>query len=80
MTKQEKTALNMARFIRSQTLTLLEKLNELDADEQADICESLHDHADELYRRGSLGCRSKFELGTLAAAACFPLMVTGRDG
>ncbi len=41
MTKQEKTALNMARFIRSQTLTLLEKLNELDADEQADICESL---------------------------------------
>ncbi|BAM51940.1 hypothetical protein BEST7613_3009 [Bacillus subtilis BEST7613] len=69
MTKQEKTALNMARFIRSQTLTLLEKLNELDADEQADICESLHDHADELYRRGSLGCRSKFELGTLAAAS-----------
>ncbi|WP_442950444.1 Rop family plasmid primer RNA-binding protein [Paenibacillus sp. DMB20] len=50
VTKQEKTALNMARFIRSQTLTLLEKLNELDADEQADICESLHDHADELYR------------------------------
>ncbi|ENR8965139.1 TPA: Rop family plasmid primer RNA-binding protein, partial [Shigella sonnei] len=50
MTKQEKTALNMARFIRSQTLTLLEKLNELDADEQADICESFHDHADELYR------------------------------
>ena len=29
MTKQEKTALNMARFIRGQTLTLLEKLNEL---------------------------------------------------
>ncbi|EHT7286502.1 Rop family plasmid primer RNA-binding protein [Salmonella enterica] len=56
MTKQEKTALNMARFIRSQTLTLLEKLNELDADEQADICESLHDHADELYR----SCLSRF--------------------
>nr|MCX3324038.1 Rop family plasmid primer RNA-binding protein [Bacillus paranthracis] len=50
MTKQEKTALNMARFIRSQTFTLLEKPNELDADEQADICESLYDHADELYR------------------------------
>ncbi|ENC46639.1 regulatory protein rop [Escherichia coli P0299917.10] len=46
----------MARFIRSQTLTLLEKLNELDADEQADICESLHDHADELYR----GCLARF--------------------
>ncbi|WP_119185358.1 Rop family plasmid primer RNA-binding protein, partial [Shigella sonnei] len=29
------------------------KLNELDADEQADICESLHDHADELYRSTS---------------------------
>ncbi|MCV5518782.1 Rop family plasmid primer RNA-binding protein, partial [Escherichia coli] len=28
MTKQEKTALNMARFIRNQTLTLLEKLND----------------------------------------------------
>ncbi|MGK3550269.1 Rop family plasmid primer RNA-binding protein, partial [Escherichia coli] len=27
VTKQEKTALNMARFIRGQTLTLLEKLN-----------------------------------------------------
>lgn len=50
MTRQEKTALNMARFIRTQTLTLLEKLNELDADDQADLCESLHDHADELYR------------------------------
>ena len=56
MTKQEKTALNMARFIRSQTLTLLEKLNDLDADEQADICESLHDHADELYR----SCLARF--------------------
>jgi hypothetical protein len=43
VTKQENRP-NMARFIRSQTLTLLEKLNELDADEQADICESLHDH------------------------------------
>ncbi|MGK3550318.1 Rop family plasmid primer RNA-binding protein, partial [Escherichia coli] len=39
MTKQEKTALNMARFIRSQTLTLLEKLNELDADEHARLLE-----------------------------------------
>lgn len=56
VTKQEKTALNMARFIRGQTLTLLEKLNELDADEQADICESLHDHADELYR----SCLARF--------------------
>ncbi|MGT1068030.1 Rop family plasmid primer RNA-binding protein, partial [Salmonella enterica] len=28
MNKQQQTALNMARFIKSQTLTLLEKLNE----------------------------------------------------
>ncbi|PQN79518.1 Rop family plasmid primer RNA-binding protein, partial [Shigella flexneri] len=34
----------------------LEKLNELDADEQADICESLYDHADELYR----SCLARF--------------------
>ncbi|ECI2947117.1 Rop family plasmid primer RNA-binding protein [Salmonella enterica subsp. diarizonae] len=56
MTRQEKTALNMARFIRTQTLTLLEKLNELDADDQADLCESLHDHAGELYR----SCLARF--------------------
>ena len=54
MTKQEKTALNMARFIRSQTLTLLEKLNELDADasgmtvKTSDICSSR--------RRSQLAC------------------------
>ncbi len=46
----------MARNIRSQTLTLLEKLNDLDADEQADICESLHVHAAELYR----SCLARF--------------------
>lgn len=56
MTKQEKTVINMARFIRSHTLTLLEKLDELGADEQADICESLHDQADELYR----SCLARF--------------------
>ncbi|MBL9753657.1 Rop family plasmid primer RNA-binding protein, partial [Klebsiella pneumoniae] len=30
MTKQEKTALNMAKFIKEQSLLLLDKLNELD--------------------------------------------------
>ncbi len=45
MTKQEKTALNMARFIRSQPLTLLEKRNVLAADAQAAICDALHDPA-----------------------------------
>ena len=42
MTKQEKTALNMAKFIRDQSLLLLEKLNELDMDDPADMCERLH--------------------------------------
>ncbi len=40
----------MSRVMRRQPLTRLEKLNDLDADEQADICESLHDNADERYR------------------------------
>ena len=56
MSKREQTALNMARFIKAQTLTLLDKLNELDVDEQADICESLHEHAEELYR----SCLARF--------------------
>ncbi|MTG54777.1 Rop family plasmid primer RNA-binding protein [Klebsiella pneumoniae] len=36
MTKQEKTALNMAKFIKEQSLLLLDKLNELDMDTPAD--------------------------------------------
>ena len=48
MTKQEKTALNMAKFIRDQSLLLLEKLNELDMDTAADMCERLHELAEEL--------------------------------
>ena len=49
MTKQEKTALNMAKFIRDQSLLLLEKLNELDMDTPADLCERLHDDAEKLW-------------------------------
>ncbi len=56
MTKQEKTDLNMARFIRSQTLPLLENRTDLDADEQSAICESLHAPADELYRSALARC------------------------
>ena len=41
MTKQQKTALNMAKFIQNQSLLLLEKLNELDLDAEADLCEKL---------------------------------------
>ncbi|MBN6454236.1 Rop family plasmid primer RNA-binding protein [Escherichia coli] len=48
MNKQQQTALNMARFIKSQSLTLLGKLDALDADEQATLCEQLHELAEEL--------------------------------
>ncbi len=50
MTKQEKTALNMAKFIKDQSLLLLEKLNELDMDTPADMCERLHEDAETLWQ------------------------------
>ena len=50
MTKQHKTALNMAKFIQAQSLLLLEKLNELDLDAEADLCEKLHEDVEQLYR------------------------------
>lgn len=48
MTKQEKSALNMATFIKEQSLLLLDKLNELDLDIEADLCEKLHEDAEML--------------------------------
>lgn len=50
MSKQYKTALNMAKFIQAQSLLLLEKLNELALDTEADLCEQLHEDAEQLYR------------------------------
>ncbi|WP_114265994.1 Rop family plasmid primer RNA-binding protein, partial [Klebsiella pneumoniae] len=47
---QEKTALNMAKFIKDQSLLLLEKLNELDMDTSADMCERLHEDAETLWQ------------------------------
>lgn len=41
----------MAKFIQAQSLLLLEKLNELDCDNEADLCEKLHEDAEILYRR-----------------------------
>ncbi|MGD7042894.1 Rop family plasmid primer RNA-binding protein, partial [Klebsiella pneumoniae] len=41
---------NMAKFIQNQSLLLLEKLNELDLDAEADLCEKLHDDAEHLFR------------------------------
>lgn len=47
MTKQEKTALDMAKFIQAQTLLLLEKRNELNLDEMANQCERLHEPSEQ---------------------------------
>ena len=49
MNKQEKTALNMTKFIQAQTLLQLEKLNELNLDEIADHCERLHELSEQLH-------------------------------
>ncbi|HHB1216360.1 MULTISPECIES: Rop family plasmid primer RNA-binding protein [Enterobacteriaceae] len=51
MTKAEQAVLNMAKFIQGQSLLLLEKLNELDLDEEADLCEKLHEDAERLFGR-----------------------------
>ena len=51
MNKQESAALNMAKFICSQSLLLLEKLEVLDLDDAASDCEQLHELAEGLYRK-----------------------------
>ncbi|MEH6028405.1 Rop family plasmid primer RNA-binding protein [Enterobacter hormaechei] len=63
MTKQEKTALNMAKFIQGQSLLLLEKLNELDLDREADMCEKLHEDAEMLYRTLSVRLNALQDVG-----------------
>nr|AAO16096.1 Rop [Enterobacter sp. RFL1396] len=50
ITKQQKMTLNMAKFIQAQSLLLLEKLNELDLDTEANMCEKLHEDAEQLFR------------------------------
>ena len=50
ITKHQQTTLNMAKFIQAQSLLLLEKLNELDLDTEADLCEVLHEDAEHLFR------------------------------
>jgi len=49
MNKHHKIARNMAKFIEGQSLFLLEKLNELELDTEADICERLHEDAERLH-------------------------------
>ncbi|MEB7493554.1 Rop family plasmid primer RNA-binding protein, partial [Klebsiella pneumoniae] len=48
--KQQKTAVNMAKFIQAQSLLLLDRLNDLDLDHEADFCEKLHEDAEHLFR------------------------------
>lgn len=50
MTKQQQIALNMSNFIQAQTLLLLDKLNGLDLDAEAELCEKLHEDAEQLTR------------------------------
>lgn len=45
MKKQETTALSMAKFIRGQTLLLLEKLDAPDLDDETADCEKLYEQA-----------------------------------
>lgn len=51
MNRQESAALNMAKFIRAQSLLLLEKLDVLDLDDEAADCERLHEQAEALYQK-----------------------------
>lgn len=54
MNKQEKAVLNMAGFLRSQSLLLLEKLNELDSDNldaETNLCEEIHDQTEALHKQ-----------------------------
>ena len=62
--KQQQTALNMVRFIKSQSLTLLEKLDALDADVQAAMCERLHELAEELQNSIQVHFEAENETGT----------------
>jgi hypothetical protein len=50
LTKKQKAALNMATFLKSQSLDLLGKLEELDLDEQSELCDRLHEQASELLK------------------------------
>lgn len=57
MTKQEKTAINMEKFIQAQTLLLLEKLSEPNLDEMANQCERLHELSEQRHDRLKKGSR-----------------------
>ncbi|KYN92511.1 RNA polymerase [Salmonella enterica] len=62
MNKQQQAVLNMAGFIKSQSLTLLEKLDALDADEQATSVRNYNELAEEL--QNSIQTRFEVENST----------------
>ncbi|RXO73922.1 Rop family plasmid primer RNA-binding protein [Salmonella enterica] len=51
MNRQESATLNMDKFIRTQTLLLLEKIDQLDLDDGATECEKLQEQAEKLYQK-----------------------------
>ncbi len=61
MNKQQQTALNMAGFIKPEP-DAARKLDALDADEQATMCEKLHELAEEL--QNSIQTRFEVENST----------------
>ncbi|MGK4233837.1 Rop family plasmid primer RNA-binding protein [Providencia hangzhouensis] len=56
MTKQEKTILNIAKFLQSQSLRLLENPNEVDSDNldaETNLCEELYEQTESLHQQQS---------------------------
>jgi len=49
MIKHHKTALNMAKFIKGQSLFCWRSSMSLDLDTEADMCEWLHEDSERLY-------------------------------
>ncbi len=54
----------MARFIKRQSLPLLEKLHALDADEHAAMCERLHELAEQIQNSIQNRFEAERETGT----------------
>lgn len=48
LNKKQKAVLNMAKFLKGQSLDLLGKLEELQLDEHAERCDRLHEMSEEL--------------------------------
>ncbi|TRN78468.1 Rop family plasmid primer RNA-binding protein [Salmonella enterica subsp. enterica] len=50
-TRVRHSAVALDKFIRTQTLLLLEKIDQLDLDDGATECEKLHEQAEKLYQK-----------------------------